>query len=268
MMQPCASAAKLRSGGPILFLGITAMAQTGTRHLDLKGIRINGSTWNTGAEFYAYMFGAIAAVATETPVDRDILQTFIRQLALDDSLPASLTICFLLIGMFAMALSAMSSMFSASLWVFRYDMLPALWPSLGPEQIKPGDEAIATRRTILVGCGLCLAAILLVAVADTLLGMSFTSSTFLAVLVACCCVQLSFVSLILAPIGLGARGMGAVSAPWALVIVGVAAACGNAAVIVYVATGAETWLWAAVPACLGSGIVLFAVARLSRGLSM
>ena len=34
MMQPCASAAKLRSGGPILFLGITAMAQTGTRHLE------------------------------------------------------------------------------------------------------------------------------------------------------------------------------------------------------------------------------------------
>ena len=34
MMQPCASAAKLRSGGPILFLGMTAMAQTGTRHLE------------------------------------------------------------------------------------------------------------------------------------------------------------------------------------------------------------------------------------------
>jgi hypothetical protein len=214
------------------------------------------------------MFGAIAAVATETPVDRDVLQMFIRQLALDDSLPASLTICFLLIGMFAMALSAMSSMFSASLWVLRYDMLPGLWPSLGPEQIKPGDEAIATRRTILVGCGLCLVAILLVAVADALLGMSFTSSTFLAVLFACCCVQLSFVSLILAPIGLGAIGMGAVSASWALIIVGVAAACGIAAVIVYVATGAETWLWAAIPACLGSGIVLFAIARLSRGLSM
>ena len=32
MMQQCASAAKFRSGGPILFLGITAMAQTGTRH--------------------------------------------------------------------------------------------------------------------------------------------------------------------------------------------------------------------------------------------
>ena len=30
MMQPCASAAKLRGGGPILFLGTKAMAQAGT----------------------------------------------------------------------------------------------------------------------------------------------------------------------------------------------------------------------------------------------
>ena len=146
------------------------------------------------------MFGAIAAMATETPADRDVLQIFIRQLALDDSLPASLAISLLLVGMFAMALSAMSSMFSASLWVLRYDMLPALWPVLAPERIKPGDETIARRRTILVVCGLCVAAILLVAVADTLFGMRFTSSTFLAVLFACWCAQLSFVPLILASI--------------------------------------------------------------------
>ena len=34
MMQPCASAAKLRSGGPILPLGMTAMSHLGTRHLE------------------------------------------------------------------------------------------------------------------------------------------------------------------------------------------------------------------------------------------
>jgi hypothetical protein len=214
------------------------------------------------------MFGAIAAVATEIPVDREVLQVFIRQLALDDSLPASLAISFLVVGMFAMAFSAMISMFSASLWVLRYDILPARWPALGPERIKPGDEAIARRYTILVGCGFCIASVLLVAVADALLGMSFTSGTFLAVVFACWCAQLSFVSLVLAPIGLRGRGMGAVSAPWALLIVGIAAASGIAAVIVYLATGAEPWLWAAVPACLGSGLVLFAVARLCRGQSV
>jgi hypothetical protein len=211
------------------------------------------------------MFGAVAAVATETQMDRDALQIFIGQLAMDDSLPASLAISLLLVGLFAMALSAMSSMFSASLLVWRHDILPALWPALGRERIKPGDEVIARRYTTLVGCGFCLAAIVLVNVADTLLGlMSFTTSTFLAVLVACWCAQLSFVSLVLAPIGLRSRGMGAVSGPWALLIVGVAAGSGIATVVVYLTTGAEPWLWAAVPACLGTGLVLFAVARSCR----
>ena len=210
------------------------------------------------------MFGAVAVVATETPADREVLQTFIRQLTLEESFPASLAISLLLVGIFAMALSATSSMLSASLWVLRYDLLPALWPMLSPEQIRPGEEAIARRRTILVGCGFCVGAILLVVVADTLFGMSFTSSTFLAVLFACVCAQLSFISLMLASLTLTGRYMGAVSAPWALLIVGVAAASGIAAVIVYLATGAEPWLWAAVPACLGSGFVLFAVARLCR----
>ncbi|HEY7246932.1 MAG TPA: hypothetical protein VH678_23915 [Xanthobacteraceae bacterium] len=210
------------------------------------------------------MFGAIAATAAETPVDRNALQMFIRQLSMDDSLPATLAISFVLVGLFAMALSATSSMLSASLWVWRYDMLPALWPALAPEQIKPGDEAIARRRAILLGCGFCLAAVLLVSAADTLLGFSFTAGTFLAVLFACWCAQLSSVSLLLAPIGLGGIGMGAVSPSWALVIVGVAAASGIATVMVYLATGAEPWLWAAVPACLGTGLALFAVARLCR----
>jgi hypothetical protein len=202
------------------------------------------------------MFGAIAVVATETPASRDALKMFIRQLALEQNLPASLAMSLLLVGMFAMALSAMSSMFSASLWILRYDMLPAFWPDLGPERIQPGDEAIARRRTILAGSGFCLAAILLVHVADSFLGIGFTSSTFLGLLFVCCCAQLSFAPLVLAPI------LGAVSAPWALLIVGVAAASGIAAVIVYLATGAEPWLWAAIPACLGSGVALFAVARL------
>jgi hypothetical protein len=210
-------------------------------------------------------FGAVAVVATETPADRDVLQTFIRQLTSEESLPASLAISLLVLGILTMALSAASSMLSASLWVLRYDLLPALWPMLSPEQTRPADEAIARRRTILVGCGLCIGAIFLVVVADALFGMSFTPSTFFAVLCACFCAQLSFISLVLTSLGLTGRCMGAVSAPWALLIIGIAAASGIAAVIVFLATGAEPWLWAAVPACLGSGLVLFAVAHSAGG---
>jgi peptidoglycan/LPS O-acetylase OafA/YrhL len=52
-----------------------------------------------------------------------------------------------------------------------------------------------------------------------------------------------------------------VSARWALVILGVSAVIGLLAVMIYVATRNESWLWAAVPACLGSGFLLFVMAR-------
>jgi hypothetical protein len=52
-----------------------------------------------------------------------------------------------------------------------------------------------------------------------------------------------------------------VSARWALVILGVSAVMGLLAVTIYVATRNESWLWAAVPACLGSGFLLFIMAR-------
>jgi hypothetical protein len=56
-----------------------------------------------------------------------------------------------------------------------------------------------------------------------------------------------------------------VSGGWALAVLGCAAAAGAGAVTVYLVTGAEFWLWAAVPACLGTGAVLFAVARAAAG---
>jgi hypothetical protein len=209
------------------------------------------------------MFGAIAVMAAETPGGRDALELFLRHLALEQSLPASIVISLLLVGMFAMAMSAMSSMISASVWVLRHDIVPVLWPNLAAERIQPGDEAIARRRTIVAVSGFCLAAIALAQVADSL-GITFTSSAFLVLILACCCAQLSFASLVLAAIGRSESGLGSVSAPWALLIVGVAAVSGIAAVILYLLTGAEPWLWAAIPACVGSGVALFVIARLCR----
>jgi hypothetical protein len=210
------------------------------------------------------MLGTIAVIAAETPAGRDALQAFIGVMAAEESAPGRIAAGFLLVFTFSLALPAMISMLSASLWVLRYDMLPALWPALAAERIRPEDEAIARRRVILIGCGLCLAAFLLVLAADSWLGMVFTAGTFLAVLLACWCVQIPFFPLLVAPL-FQRSGSGTVSACWALLVVAVAAAVGIAAVIAFLATGAEPWLWAAVPACLGSGLVLFAVARLGRG---
>jgi hypothetical protein len=210
------------------------------------------------------MLGAIAVIAAETPAGRDALQAFIGVMAGEESAPGRLAAGFLLVFMFSLALPAMSSMLSASLWVLRYDMLPVLWPALPAERIRSEDERIARRRAILMGCGLCLAAFLLVLAVDSLLGMVLTTGTFLAVLLACWCAQIPFFPLLVAPL-VQRSGSGTVSACWALLVVAVAATVGIAAVIAFLATGAEPWLWAAVPACLGSGLVLFAVAWLGRG---
>src|ERR1044072_8080680 len=77
------------------------------------------------------------------------------------------------------------------------------------------------------------------------------------------CAQLAPVPLILGPVIARARGgYGIVNARWALAIVAISAAIGIGAVAVHLATGSEPWLWVAVPATLGAGFLLFAIARL------
>jgi hypothetical protein len=208
------------------------------------------------------MLGAIAVIAVETPSGADVLQVFVAQLVSEDNGVTALALPLLLICVFAVALSTMSALFSASLCTIRYDILAALWPELAPGQGQASKEATATRRTLVASGGLVLALAAAFCVADALLQISFTSSTFLALLFAYCCAQLSFAPLVLGPIvGRARGGFGTVSAGWALVILGFGTASGVFAVTVYLATGTEAWLWAAVPACLGSGVVLFAIAR-------
>ena len=205
------------------------------------------------------MFGVIAAVAMATPGGADAIAAFIRELAAEENAMASAALALLLVSVFAIALSTMSSLFSASLCTVRYDVLPAFWPERASAAAQTGEGT--TRRLVLAGGGLYL--VMIVAgflIADAYLQISFASSEFLALLFAFYCAQLSFVPLVLAPV-MG----GTVSARWALVILGVSAVMGLFAVTIYVATRNESWLWAAVPACLGSGFLLFVTARRRPG---
>jgi hypothetical protein len=115
------------------------------------------------------------------------------------------------------------------------------------------------------GVGFFLAIVAVFLAAETSFQISF-SSTFLALLFACCCAQLSFVPLVLGPIVGRTNGRFATVGPrWALLILCSGAASGAGAVAIYVATGSEAWLWAAVPVCIGSGSFLFVIARLWPG---
>jgi hypothetical protein len=206
-------------------------------------------------------FGTIAVVAMGVAGGMDALQEFVRALDREQNAFAAASLTLLLVSVLAIALSTMSSLFSASLCTVRYDVLPALWP-------KPGlITASGAKATLprLVGAGaLCLITIVGgFLLANAYLHVNYTSSEFLALLFALSCAQLSFVPLILGPIiARTSRGFATVSSGWALLILGVGAAMGVAAVAIYLETGSEPWLWTAVPASLASGLVLFTVARL------
>jgi hypothetical protein len=207
------------------------------------------------------MFGVIAVVSMATPGGADAIEAFVRELAAEENLMGA-ALSLLLVSVLAIALSTMSSLFLASLCTVRYDVLPAFWPELASAKAQAAEEV--TRRTIMAGGGLYLAMIVGgFLIADTHLHISFASSEFLGLLFAFCCAQLSFVPLILGPvIARRSGGIGTVSSGWALVILGFGAVIGLVAVAVYLTSGNEAWLWSAVPTCLGSGLMLFIVARL------
>ena len=82
------------------------------------------------------MFGAIAVLATETPVGADVMHAFMAQLVADQNEVTVVVLPLLLVGVCAIALSTMMSMFSASLCTIRYDILPWFWPELRRARLR------------------------------------------------------------------------------------------------------------------------------------
>jgi hypothetical protein len=195
------------------------------------------------------LLGAIAVAVIGTPEGTNALQGFVSRLVTADDGATAAVLPLLLICAFAVALSTMSALFSAAQCTIRCDLLAAD----RPEQ--------ATRRTLAASAGFGVAFAAAFGLAEATLPIRFGSGTFLALVLAVACAQLSFAPLVLGPIGSRSRGAGTVRPAWALAILGAGTAAGAAAVVAFFATQAEAWLWAAVPACLGTGFALFAVAR-------
>ena len=206
-------------------------------------------------------FGAVIAASIEVTDGADVVQSFAAQLMAQENSFADTCLAMLFIGILAMALSTMIALFSATLATLRYDLLP------GPRSRDRGaaEEAKATRHALAAGGALCLVILVAAYVLEERLGITLTSSGFLALVIAFGAIELAFVPLVLGPF-ISQRREGAVAGAvppgWALAILGAGAAAGVGAVLVYFASGRELWLWAAVPACLVTGAVLFALARL------
>jgi hypothetical protein len=112
----------------------------------------------------------------------------------------------LLVAVLAIALSTMSSAFSASVCAIRYDILPAFSAERKDATGRGGHEG--TRRD---RCGaLCLVIFGAFYAVGAYRPMGFNGSGFLALLFAFYCAQLSFVPLVLGPM-IGRTRAGAVS---------------------------------------------------------
>lgn len=218
------------------------------------------------------MVSAIAAMATATRPGAEIVQTFIARLAFQQNFIAVGALAFLLIGVIAIAFSTMISLFSAGLCTLHADLLPLLLrPRTTPDQAgrtldTAGLGPITPQRVTAVGLLFFVVIAIGFALTETMLTDSTISRSYLAVLIAFACCQLSFVPLVLGSIIGRQRGASNATGPrWALAILGTGAGAGVGAVVIHLVTGTEAWLWAAVPACLACGGMLAALARLWPG---
>jgi hypothetical protein len=207
------------------------------------------------------LFGAIAGLTLATPEVGDIGYAFIAQLMAQENFAATATLSFLLLSLFAMAVSTMSSLFAASLCTVHYDILPMFWSKPMFAQAR-AEKAEAIRWTMIAGAGLGFAVFAAFYVADAGLKITFASPSFLVLVFGFSSFQLSLVPLVLGPLMTGSGARGTVSPGWALAIMGVSAAVAVGASVAYFATEYDVLLSVAVPSCLGSGALLFMTARL------
>jgi hypothetical protein len=201
---------------------------------------------------YLAAFGAVAAIALAVPAGPDVIAAMFRQLALAQNPVVDTGLALLLVALAAMALSTMSAGLAAGLCTLRYDILPTIRPA--PAAARPGFAAAG---------GLLVAVVAVYFLADAFIRIEFASTAFLALLFACGAIPLSFSPLVLVALIESGR-TGAVAPGWALAAMASGVAGTACALAVHVATGAEAWLWAAVPACLGASLLVFAVACLRR----
>jgi len=200
---------------------------------------------------------AVATLGPSSPMSG--LDDVFLQLAAGQNLVEVIAGAFMLIGLFAIVLSAMSALLSASLCALRYDVVPLLIagpPSTGSPVTA---EARLRRRSVMLGGGIYLI-VFLVAVAAEALQLRSTSTAPLLFAVAG--TQLSYVPLVLGPIiGATGRGFGPVSQGWAMVIICAGFLGTVCAVALSLATADEWWLWAAIPANLGLSVLLYALVQ-------
>jgi hypothetical protein len=166
---------------------------------------------------------------------------------------------FLLIGLLAIVLSAMSALLSSSLCALRYDVVPLLIGGPQSTGSPVTDEAGLRWRSVVLGGALYLIVFVVAVAAEAL---QVRSTNMAALLFAVAGTQLSYVPLVLPPIIGNKRRFGPVSRGWAITILCAGFVVTVCAIALSLATADEWCLWAAIPANLGLSVLLFALFQL------
>jgi len=203
--------------------------------------------------------GAIAGAVFAPKASTDIVTLFALRIASPDSGVVAIASALFAVCIAAAALSTMGTLLGAALYTLRHD-LRAPARHLATREAPAQSDSTSRNRTLLTS--LAALALVAAAVAALRVGIGGASSIVVALVSTLCCAQLAFAPLVLGPvIARAPTGNGAVSAGWALAILVCGFGAAVAAIVGYLVTGRDVWLWNAVPAALGSGIVLFVLGR-------
>lgn len=215
--------------------------------------------------------GAIAGVAL-TPSGGEFAHAFAVRLAAADNAIEAIASMLLAICALAAALTTITALLAAGLVTLHDDVLARIGPSATPAE--PSMTGVVTlRRRTLVAALVALGMALVVAgtLAWTSLRDELATVTLSALLSVLCAVQISLAPLVVGALVAHARsghegvtrnsGQRMMTPGWAVATLASGAGSAVAAVITGFATGTETWLWWAVPASLGAGLVAYALGR-------
>ena len=208
-------------------------------------------------------FGAIAGVVLALPDAPGAPHAFASQLASADNLIAAVAAVLFAVCIFTAALSTMSALVAAGRATLRCDVLaPRERVAIVTATPQPSEATVRKRTSVASIVALGAAFAVAGAIAWNSSRDDLATGTLPAMLAAICCAQLSFAPLVMGAIVGRTRGESSrVNPNWAAAILAVGAVGVIVAVAGYVATGNDAWLWAAVPVNLGSGFLVYAIAR-------
>jgi hypothetical protein len=210
---------------------------------------------------FVVLFGVVAGLTLAGASEGEATHAFLTNLLAQENSVATAVACFLVLGILALAVATMGSLFSAGLCVVGCDIAPTLrsQPASASRDAADGTPAHSTLVAGLAIAVLVLATFLLADMRDD--HMSKISGV-LGAMLGFSSIQIALAPLVLAPLLAGTGRFGTVTPAWALAILFVGAAIGVGLTVAGLVFGYPFALSLAVPATFGSTTLLFVIAAL------